>query len=92
MNRRGFLQAILAAGVAPAFVGSSILMPVRGLIFAPEPVVIMRKWKNGAPSRSDPLGQRIEFEDITMTLEEYKRGDHKMDLKAGEGVIRISVL
>jgi hypothetical protein len=32
MNRRGFLQSILAAGVAPAFVGSSILMPVRKLV------------------------------------------------------------
>lgn len=29
MNRRGFLKSILAAGVAPAFVGSSILMPVK---------------------------------------------------------------
>lgn len=32
MNRRGFLKAILAAGVAPAVVGSGVLMPVRGLI------------------------------------------------------------
>lgn len=31
MNRRGFLKSILAAGVAPAFVGSSILMPVKAL-------------------------------------------------------------
>jgi hypothetical protein len=31
MNRRSFLSSILAAGVAPAFVGSSILMPVRAL-------------------------------------------------------------
>lgn len=31
MNRRGFLQGIIAAGVAPAFVGSSILMPVKKL-------------------------------------------------------------
>lgn len=31
MNRRGFLQAILAAGVAPAVVGSGILMPVRAI-------------------------------------------------------------
>ncbi len=29
MNRRGFLSGILAAGVAPAFIGSSVLMPVR---------------------------------------------------------------
>jgi hypothetical protein len=31
MNRRSFLQSILAAGVAPAFIGSSVLMPVRQL-------------------------------------------------------------
>jgi hypothetical protein len=29
MQRRGFLGAILAAGAAPVFVGSSILMPVK---------------------------------------------------------------
>ncbi len=34
MNRRGFLKSILAAGVAPAVVGSGVLMPVRK-IFAP---------------------------------------------------------
>lgn len=32
MERRGFLRAILAAGVAPAFVGSKILMPVKALV------------------------------------------------------------
>ncbi len=32
VNRRGFLKAILAAGVAPAVVGSSILMPVRMIV------------------------------------------------------------
>ena len=32
MNRRGFLAGILAAGAAPAFVGSSVLMPVRKII------------------------------------------------------------
>jgi hypothetical protein len=32
MNRRGFLQAILAAAVAPAFIDSKILMPVRQLL------------------------------------------------------------
>ncbi len=39
MNRRGFLQSILAAGVAPAVVGSGILMPVRKIIAPrlPEP-------------------------------------------------------
>ena len=32
MNRRSFLASILAAGVAPAVIGSGILMPVRKLI------------------------------------------------------------
>lgn len=39
MNRRGFLKAILAAGVAPAFVGSGVLMPVRSL-WLPNDVVL----------------------------------------------------
>ena len=32
MNRRGLLGSILAAGFAPAIVGSSVLMPVRQII------------------------------------------------------------
>lgn len=32
MKRRGFLASILAAGFAPAAVGSGVLMPVRKLI------------------------------------------------------------
>ena len=32
MNRRGFIKSILAAGVAPVFVGSSVLMPVRSIL------------------------------------------------------------
>lgn len=32
MNRRGFLAAILASGIAPAFGHAGILMPVRKLI------------------------------------------------------------
>lgn len=32
MNRRSFMQVILAAGVAPAVVGSGILMRVRSLV------------------------------------------------------------
>jgi len=31
MNRRSFIASILAAGIAPAVVGSGILMPVRKL-------------------------------------------------------------
>lgn len=32
MNRRGFLGAILAAGVAPAAIGSGVLMPVKRIV------------------------------------------------------------
>lgn len=32
LNRRGFLAGILAAGVAPAAIGSGILMPVRKIV------------------------------------------------------------
>lgn len=32
MERRGFLGAILAAGMAPAFVGAKVLMPVKSVI------------------------------------------------------------
>lgn len=39
MDRRGFLGAILAAGVAPAFVGSSVLMPIRKLFIPRGPFV-----------------------------------------------------
>lgn len=35
MNRRGFLQSILAAGVAPYVVSSGVLMPVKK-IWVPE--------------------------------------------------------
>lgn len=38
IQRRGFLGAILAAGVAPAFVRSGVLMPVKE-IWVPPPIV-----------------------------------------------------
>jgi hypothetical protein len=44
MNRRGFLRGILAAGVAPAFIGSSILMPVRKIITQPQSLTITPEW------------------------------------------------
>lgn len=40
MDRRGFLQAILAAGVAPAFAGSGVLMPIQAPLFI-EPAIIL---------------------------------------------------
>lgn len=40
MKRRSFLASVLAAGVAPAAVGSGILMPVRPPIWTPPDVEI----------------------------------------------------
>lgn len=49
MDRRGFLRGILAAGVAPAFVGSSVLMPVRTIITpTPEEVVAVAEFDKPA--------------------------------------------
>lgn len=38
MRRRGFLGSILAAGFAPAFIGSQVLMPVKA-ITKPQPMI-----------------------------------------------------
>ena len=46
MNRRSFLQSILAAGVAPAVIGSGILMPVRQIQRVPA-------WFRGEPQFLD---------------------------------------
>lgn len=48
MDRRGFLKSILAAGVAPAFVGSSVLMPVRKILSA-EPVLFVPSGTGATP-------------------------------------------
>lgn len=40
MQRRGFLASILAAGVAPAFVGARVLMPVKSIV-APAPGIAL---------------------------------------------------
>lgn len=45
MNRRGLLRGILAAGIAPAVVGSGILMPL-GKVWVPPPIVIHEGFKN----------------------------------------------
>lgn len=61
MNRRGFLQAILAAGVAPAYIGSSILMPVKSII---------------APTRGAILGgTALTYADWAKRLDNQKVGD-----------------
>jgi hypothetical protein len=63
MDRRGFLSAIIAAGVAPAFVrvGSLMRLPAPahgGLIFHPD------SFSLEAPSIKSPLGNRLIAPDV----------------------------
>ncbi len=45
-TRRGFLASILAAGYAPAAIGSGVLMPVRQIV-VPDHAVATVDWVNG---------------------------------------------
>lgn len=45
-TRRSFLAGILAAGFAPAAIGSGILMPVK-TIAVPSQTIIIRRWERG---------------------------------------------
>lgn len=54
-TRRTFLANILAAGVAPAAVGSGILMPVRRIITDPWLGFIDTSWVTWDPARADSL-------------------------------------
>ncbi len=51
MKRRTFLQsgiaAILSAGVAPAAIGSGILMPVREIIKPEDSAIVYYDWAKG---------------------------------------------
>lgn len=51
MNRRGFLGAILAAGFAPAAIGSGVLMPVRQRIVTPHWADGLSMWQDASLSR-----------------------------------------
>lgn len=80
MNRRGFLQAILTAGVAPAFVGASVLMPVTriltsgvygGVILPLGDRITVRVWRRGVPLEFPSDTMTLTFEDVTMPVDEY---------------------
>jgi hypothetical protein len=60
MNRRSFLGAILAAGVAPAFAGSGVLMPVRKLWTPPLPIL----WGDGMHSDVEALNAFMDGRDV----------------------------
>lgn len=47
-TRRSFLASILAAGMAPAAVGSGILMPVKTIVRLPVREFDLVEWINGA--------------------------------------------
>lgn len=56
IQRRGFLAGILAAGVAPAFVGSKILMPVKTLVSLDDAWMTVdagHHWTNGSTYVTD---------------------------------------
>ena len=65
MNRRGFLKSILAAGVAPAFVGSSVLMPVRALLTATLEEVTFLQSGSGAHARTVQEALRLYGDGVT---------------------------
>ena len=68
MDRRGFLQSILAAGVAPAVVGSGILMPIKKL-WTPPPI-----WNGFAYGRFVIIGNAGPE---TVTIEAMEHGGVK---------------
>lgn len=67
MNRRGFLQAILAAGVAPAVIGSGVLMPVRKLIM---PDLVL--WGTSTVELIQPFQREYNLE-LALSLDEFSR-------------------
>lgn len=67
-TRRGFLGAILAAGVAPMFVQSGVLMPSRAVIM-PEPTALLKLWGDGVHDDWAALQQRLMTPDSMVRLE-----------------------
>jgi hypothetical protein len=63
-TRRSFMASILAAGFAPAAIGSGVLMPVRRIV-AP---LVKPGW----------VGYDWGIEDPTVSIEAYLRGDYEV--------------
>lgn len=57
MNRRGFLQSILIAGVAPAIVRAESLMAVRGLLIPAKEIILPGAAGIVAPISSIAIGR-----------------------------------
>jgi hypothetical protein len=85
MNRRGFLQSILAAGVAPAFVGSGVLMPIRALLPALHPSLrlIEEATENSIPVvvRGNMLTPSIITAEALRILENQITKSHSINAK-----------
>lgn len=75
MNRRGFLAGILGAGVAPAVVGSGVLMPVRKLA-VPEPRVLIEPLHVIDPGHTQVCTVDLRTGDV-FTIAGVTRGNRK---------------
>lgn len=64
-TRRGFLGAILAAGMAPAVVGSGILMPIKKVWVPDEPVLTPAETVNIVGGHGLRIGDRFTISGMT---------------------------
>ena len=76
MSRRGFLKSILAAGVAPAVVGSGALMPIRKIavprgtvfrVYQPAPIDISTLVEGLAPT-AEPAIAYLDWKTIPTAI------------------------
>ena len=84
MKRRGFLGAILAAGVSPAFVSSGILMPIKRPIEVP-PLFTAEDIEHGLfygmqpgdiVTFSSPIAGKSMFRITTVTSASFELGGY----------------
>lgn len=73
MRRRGFMAGILAAGVAPAFVGARVLMPVRQLVGTSGQVLVSTG--DGFEWRQKPLDDHYPWEMDRVQIDRVIRGE-----------------
>lgn len=73
LKRRSFLASILAAGVAPAFVGSGVLMPVKRILVPQQALIPME------------IGRFESFRIIESPADAFgQRGFIKADIRPGK--------
>lgn len=83
MLRRSFLGSILTAGVAPAFVGAHVLMPVRPLIILPPklPSVVIPFY--GTLSPASMLEMKTKYTDREVLFAEMPASGGSVRLYSG---------